>query len=144
MFVSNQPIRASLTSLRRRCFKSICVCVALLAGSVIVSAENLTGHVIGIADGDTLTVQAERQRVRVRINGIDAPEMRQTFGQSSRRSLSRMVFQKDVRLDCHKTDRYKRKVCKVWVQPSDCPTCGMTLDVGHAQLVAGMAWWFRE
>ena len=55
-----------------------------------------------------------------------------------------MAFQKDARLECHKTDRYGRQVCKVWVQPGDCPSCGLTLDVGHAQVIAGMAWWYRE
>ena len=34
-------------------------------------------------------------------------------------------------------------MCKVWVQPADCPTCGMTLDVGYAQISAGLAWWYR-
>jgi hypothetical protein len=29
------------------------------------------------------------------------------------------------------------------VQPSDCPTCGKTLEGNHAQLLAGMAWWYR-
>jgi endonuclease YncB( thermonuclease family) len=41
-------------------------------------------------------------------------------------------------------DRYGRKVCKVWVQPADCPSCGKTLDVGLAQIIDGMAWWFRR
>ncbi len=36
-----------------------------------------------------------------------------------------------------------RVVGKVWVQPADCPSCGKTLDVNHAQLLAGMAWWYR-
>src|SRR6185436_13829857 len=78
------------------------------------------------------------------INGTDAPEKRQAFGERSKQTISAMAFQKDARLECHKTDRYKRKVCKVWVQPSDCPSCGKTLDVGHAQVIAGMAWWYRE
>ena len=34
--------------------------------------------------------------------------------------------------------------CKVWVQPDDCPTCGKTLDVGHAPIVVGLAWWYRQ
>ena len=43
------------------------------------NAETLTGHVIGIADGDTLTVQVERQRVRVRINGWAMPRSSQVW-----------------------------------------------------------------
>jgi endonuclease YncB( thermonuclease family) len=52
-------------------------------------------------------------------------------------------LQKIASLECHKTDRYGRKVCKVWVQPADCPTCGTTLDAGHAQVIAGLACWYR-
>ena len=118
--------------------------IVLVLLSVCAHAETLTGHVIGISDGDTLTVLADRHRIRVRIDGIDAPEIRQTFGQSARRSLAQMIFQKDVRLECRETDSLSPKICKVWVQPSDCPTCGMTLDVGYAQVVAGMAWWLGE
>ncbi len=29
------------------------------------------------------------------------------------------------------------------MQPSDFPTCGKTLDVNHAQILVGMAWWYR-
>jgi endonuclease YncB( thermonuclease family) len=86
---------------------------------------------------------ARKQQHRIRINGIDAPEKRQPFGERSRQNLSKLAFQEDARLECHKTDRYGRKVCKVWVRPSDCPSCGKTLDVGHAQVLAGLAWWYR-
>jgi endonuclease YncB( thermonuclease family) len=106
-------------------------------------AETLTGRVVGISDGDTITVLVERQQLKVRINGIDAPEKKQAYGERSKENLSNMAFGKDARLDCHKTDRYGRQICKVWVQPASCPTCGMTLDVGLAQIVAGMAWWYR-
>jgi endonuclease YncB( thermonuclease family) len=108
------------------------------------SAATLEGRVVSIADGDKIAVlDATKQQHRIRINGIDAPEKDQAFGERSKKNLSRMAFQKDARLECHKTDRYKRKVCKVWVQPSDCPACGKTLDVGRAQAIAGLAWWYR-
>ena len=55
-----------------------------------------------------------------------------------------MTHEKDARIECHKTDRFGREVCKVWVQPLDCPRCGKTLDVGFAQISAGLAWWYRR
>jgi endonuclease YncB( thermonuclease family) len=120
--------------------------IALLAfGIIAAAAEVLEGRVIAVADGDTITVlDASNRQHRIRINGIDAPEKRQPFADRSRQNLSRMAFQKNARLECHKTDRYGRKVCKVWVQPTDCPTCGKTLDLGHAQVLAGLAWWYRD
>jgi endonuclease YncB( thermonuclease family) len=54
-----------------------------------------------------------------------------------------MVAGKEVFVESDKQDEYGRALGKVWVQPSDCPSCGKTLDVNHAQLLAGMAWWYR-
>lgn len=115
----------------------------LLIGTV--RADTLTGRVIGVADGDTITVlDADNQQHKIRLGGIDAPEKAQPFGQKSKENLSRLVFNKNVRVDWTKRDRYQRIVGKVWVQPADCPTCPMTLDAGQMQLAAGMAWWYRK
>jgi endonuclease YncB( thermonuclease family) len=98
-------------------------------------ATTLEGRVVGVADGDTVTVlDADRQQHKIRLGGIDAPEKAQPFGQKSKENLSRMVFGKDVRVEWKKRDKYKRIVGKVWVQPESCPTCPMTLDAGHAQI----------
>lgn len=108
-------------------------------------AETLTGRVVAVADGDTLTVlDVGRQQHKIRVAGIDAPEKAQPFGQRSKESLSRLTFQKDVRVEWQKRDRYGRIIGKVWVQPSDCMRCGLTLDAGEAQLALGMAWWYRK
>jgi endonuclease YncB( thermonuclease family) len=120
------------------------IVLAFLLASNATAAETLSGRVIGISDGDTLTVLVKEHQVKVRINGIDAPEKGQAFAEQSKQNLAKMAFQRDARLECHKKDQYGRNVCKVWVQPSDCPICGQTLDVGHAQIIAGMAWWFRK
>lgn len=120
--------------------------VALLSfGIFIAKADVLEGYVVAVADGDTITIlDATKQKHRIRINAIDAPEKGQAFGERSKKNLSRLAFQKNARLECHKTDQYGRKICKLWVQPSDCPRCGKTLDVGLAQITGGMAWWFRR
>jgi endonuclease YncB( thermonuclease family) len=116
-------------------------CLVFSAG---IGAEPLTGRVVAVVDGDTITIlDSEKTQHRIRISGIDAPEKGQPFGNSSRENLMRMSHGKDAVADCHKTDRYGRKVCKVWVQPASCPTCGATLDVGYAQISAGLAWWYR-
>ena len=100
---------------------------------------------VGVADGDTITVlDANNQQHKIRLGGIDAPEKAQPFGQRSKEHLSRLVFNKEVWVDWTKQDRYSRIVGKVWVQPSDCPKCLMTLDAGRAQLASGMAWWYRK
>ncbi len=110
----------------------------------LARADELTGKVIHVADGDTVTLLTpDKQQVRIRIGGIDAPEKAQPFGNRSKQNMDRMAHGKEALADCPKTDRYGRKVCKVWVQPADCPTCGLTLDVGLAQVSAGLALWYR-
>ena len=80
---------------------------------------------------------------KIRLTGIDAPERGQPFANNSKEHLASMVAGKEVLVESEKNDRYGRVLGKVWVQPSDCPTCGKTLDANHAQLLAGMAWWYR-
>ena len=57
-----------------------------------VSADNLTGKVVKITDGDTLVVlDASRQQHKIRLAGIDAPETNQPFGKRSKEALSALV-----------------------------------------------------
>ena len=60
-----------------------------------------TGRVVSVAYGATITVlDANRQRHKIRVQGIDAPEKAQPFGQRSKENLSRLVFNKGAgRLD---------------------------------------------
>lgn len=117
----------------------------LLLVSIAGGAETLTGTVVGVADGDTVTVlDANHQQHKIRLSGIDAPEKSQAFGQRSKESMSALVFGKDVDVVWDKRDRYKRIVGKVMVQPADCPTCPKTLDAGLAQITVGLAWWYQK
>src|SRR5689334_9076764 len=70
---------------------------------VVTSAQALTlsGRVIRVQDGDSITVlDADNNQHRIRINGIDAPEKGQPFGDRSRQSMANMVAGKDVTADC--------------------------------------------
>ena len=111
----------------------------------VANADTLTGVVVGVTDGDTVTLlDVQKQQHKIRLAGIDAPESAQPFGQRSKENLSRLVFGKPVKIEWNKRDRYGRIVGKVWVQPESCPSCAMTLDAGHAQITVGLAWWFRK
>jgi endonuclease YncB( thermonuclease family) len=99
------------------------------------TAETLFGHVIGVHDGDTLTVlDSYQQQHRIRLSGIDAPELKQAYGRASKRHLSDQVFDRDVALDCGKVDRYGRRICVVLVDKR---------DVNLLQIESGMAWWYQ-
>jgi endonuclease YncB( thermonuclease family) len=121
--------------------------VGLLLAALSAQAAELEGKVVGVSDGDTVTVlDATRTQHKVRVAGIDAPEKGQDFGQRSKESLSGLVFGKTVRLEWSKEDRYGRKVAKVWVAEPGClqPSCPKTVDAGLAQLTLGLAWWYRK
>lgn len=99
------------------------------------SAYELTGRIISIADGDTVTLlDANLQQHKIRLSGIDAPERRQPFGNRSRLHLGALVFGRQVTADCPKTDRYKRAVCRLEVDG---------VDANLAQIEAGMAWHYK-
>ena len=108
-------------------------------------------RVVGVADGDTITVLDDNnEQHKIRLQGIDAPEKGQPFGERSKESLSRAVFGKDVRIEPAKRDRYGRLVAKVWVTPIDLPCartgapCPKTLDIARAQLTVGLAWHYKK
>jgi endonuclease YncB( thermonuclease family) len=104
----------------------------------------ITGRVIAVSDGDTIKVlDVQNKTHKIRLAGIDAPERDQPFGNASRKHLMGMIAGEQVRVEALKHDRYGRVLGKVWVQPGDCPRCGKTLNANHAQIVDGMAWWYR-
>ena len=108
--------------------------LALLAP--LAYAETLTGRVVGIADGDTITVlDSTNDPHKVRLAGIDAPEKGQAFGNAAKQNLASMVAGKAVSVEYVKFDRYQRLVGKVTVNGS---------DVQLEQLRAGLAWWYKK
>jgi endonuclease YncB( thermonuclease family) len=119
--------------------------LAVAATCTSATADSLEGRVVGVSDGDTITVlDSGKRQHKVRLSGIDAPERSQPYGEASRKNLSRLVYLKDVRVESQKQDRYGRTLGKVWVQPAECARCGLTLDANLAQLTLGMAWWYRQ
>lgn len=111
------------------------LCTSIL-WPVSAAAEILSGYVVGVTDGDTITVlDANRQQHKIRLAGIDAPERKQPFGDRSKNSLATMVFHQAVSVEWDKHDRYGRIVGKVLING---------VDANLAQVKAGMAWWYEK
>lgn len=92
----------------------------------------ITGRVVGIADGDTLTLlDATLRQHKIRLEGIDAPEKAQPFGSRAKLALSALAYGREASAACQRPDRYGRQVCKVLVGGR---------DVNAAMIAAGMAW----
>ena len=102
---------------------SRCVFVWLLAitSAALGQPVVVTGHVVGVHDGDSITVlTAGNKQLKVRLEGIDAPELGQPFAQTSKQALSSLVFGKVVTLSISGRDRYQRTLAVVWVDRWNC------------------------
>ena len=107
------------------------ILVLALLFCCVAAAEEITGRVVGVADGDTLTIlDSTRTQHKIRLNGIDAPEKKQPYGAASKQHPSDLAHGKEASAACYKRDRYGREVCTVFVDGK---------DVGIAQLDAGLA-----
>jgi endonuclease YncB( thermonuclease family) len=104
----------------------------------------LTGIVIAVEDGDTLTIRgaAHGKRHRIRLSDIDAPETHhgtkgkpdrpgQPFGLAAAAELRRLALGRPAVAACFETDSYGRHVCLVYVD---------ALQLNAAMLDAGLAW----
>lgn len=99
-------------------------------------AAEATGRVIGVIDGDTIDVLTARfETLRIRLSGIDAPELGQAFGRNAKAALSSLAFTRQVTIEWHKRDRYGRLVGKVTLEGR---------DIALEMLTLGMAWHYRQ
>lgn len=74
--------------------------LVLLIPLLSAQAETLTGRVVSVADGDTVTVlDATNTQHKIRVAGIDAPEKKQAFGNRSKNNLAELVAGKNVSVE---------------------------------------------
>ena len=86
----------------------------LILISCSLQAATLQGKVVSVADGDTIKVlDATNTQHKIRLQGIDAPEKAQAFGQKSKQSLYRLAHNKQATVEFQKKDKYGRTVGKV-------------------------------
>jgi micrococcal nuclease len=112
-------------------FAAMLICTALLCVSGLAHSDEFTAKVIAVLDGDTVLIRREGGLVKIRLAEIDAPEKVQTFGETPKQSLSRMVLGKQVQLVTQAVDQYGRLVAHLNVNG---------LDVNAEQIRRGMAW----
>jgi endonuclease YncB( thermonuclease family) len=98
-------------------------------------ASTYQGKIIGITDGDTVTLlTANKQQIKIRLDSIDAPEKSQPYGAVSKVALSNLVFGKQVIAVSNKIDKYGRTVATVYLSK---------INVNLAMVQKGMAWVYR-
>lgn len=96
----------------------------------------MTGICVGVSDGDSLLLELPGgERVRVRLFGIDAPEKDQDFALPARKKLTRLVYDKQIRVEVQDMDKYGRYVGKVYAGAR---------YVNRFMLKEGLAWLYRH
>jgi len=110
--------------------------IAALAASLptFAAAETFRGVVTHVSDGDTVWVRrdgGEHRPVKVRLNGLDAPERCQAWGEEASAALASRVLGRPVTVQASATDVYDRRIVTLVVQGE---------DVGAWLVAHGHAW----
>lgn len=110
------------------------ITLMLLILSQNLAAETLSGEVINVADGDTITIQDGNEQHKIRLLGIDAPEAKQPYGAKSQETLAELIAGETVVVDFSKRDKAKQILGKVIYKGQ---------DVNLRQIQHGMAWHYK-
>jgi endonuclease YncB( thermonuclease family) len=108
--------------------------ITLLATLLLTFAPPFEAKVIAVYDGDTITVRTD-ETIKIRLEGIDAPELKQPFGQASKQALSGLVFGQTVTVKPGKKDRYGRLLARVEIGGK---------DASLTMVETGMAHWYEQ
>ena len=112
---------------------TLLIAIGLIAASP--PTKTLTGKVVKIADGDTLTMLVGKTQIKVRLEGIDTPERAQPFGRKAGQALAKKVFGKVVQVDDLGKDRYGRTLGIVRLGKR---------NINLELVQEGWAWWYRK
>lgn len=99
-------------------------------------AAGFTGKVVGVHDGDTFTILHESKAEKVRVNGIDCPEMGQPFGMRAKQYASGLIFGRTVTVAVFGRDRYGRTIGDAVLADGR--------NLSREMVRAGLAWQYRE
>ena len=98
-----------------------------------IQDKEIHGKIVGITDGDTVKLlTVDKTLVKVRVANIDCPERKQPFSARAKQFTSNQIFEKQVKLEYLKKDRYGRYICNIIYDDS--------LNLSKQLLKNGMAW----
>ena len=130
-------MRTTVKGMERRNLSRHVLLAAIVAAVVLQGAADcITGKVTRVSDGDTVWVtDAAKQKHKVRLDRIDAPEKDQPWGKESATVLKGWVFGKDVRVEYEKRDQYGRILGIIY---------NGTNDINLAMVRSGNAWHYSH
>lgn len=109
----------------------------LLLLSISIQIFALYGRVVGVLDGDSFTLlDSNNVQYKIRLHGIDCPELNQPFGKAAKQFVSDLMFGQYVNVETSKKDRYGRNIGVV--------TLSNKVILNEALLKNGYAWHYTE
>jgi micrococcal nuclease len=99
-------------------------------------SADFSGPVVSVLDGDTIEVMHNQYPERIRLSGIDCPEKGQAFGKRAKQAASELVYGKEVTLQTHGKDKYKRTLADVLLPDGT--------NVNQELVKQGWCWWYRK
>lgn len=107
----------------------------LLFCPTLSHSNTITGKVISVTDGDSITILNGSQQTKIRLYGIDTPEKAQAFGKQAKKFTASLTAGKQVSVEVYDTDRYGRSVGVVFING---------INVNEEIIRAGYAWQYRK
>ena len=101
---------------------------------LVISNLLFSYKVVKVNDGDTITIMMNGEKQKIRLYGIDTPEINQSFGTEAKQFLSDQILNRDVEIEVKDTDRYKRLVAIVYLNDK---------SMNELLLKEGWAWWYE-
>lgn len=95
-----------------------------------------TGRVVKIVDGDTYDILLQGEQVRVRMEGIDAPERGMDYYKVAKTYLGDLCMGQQIRLEIKEKDQYGRLIAKGYLEDGR--------ELCEEMVKAGLAWHFRK
>ena len=112
------------------------VSVAVVAIFALPALADVTARVVEVVDGDTIRVLDDGDEVTVRLEGIDAPESDQPFGDAATRYVAGAVVGERVRVVEHGEDYLGRTIGEVLTAEGE--------NLNRVLVDEGFAWWFER
>jgi micrococcal nuclease len=99
--------------IKHQSLRQVTLIFLLVLVPAIAADADFSGPVVSVLDGDTIEILHNHHPERIRLNGIDCPEIGQAYGKRTKQAASELVFGKDVTLQTYGNDKYGRTIADV-------------------------------
>jgi micrococcal nuclease len=118
--------------------RSLWIILSIVMSTTAFAGE-FTGKVVGVADGDTITVLRvdgdTKTPTKVRLAGIDTPEKAQAYGTKAKQALSSQIHGETVKVVFTEKDRYGRTIGDVYWGKH---------WINYEMVASGWAWHYKQ